>query len=253
VGVVAVSGSASGIGAAVRAGLEGAGERVVGVDLRGAEVEADLARPAGRDAAVAGVREACGGALDRLVLCAGLGPQVGDATIACVNYFGAVELLDGLLPCLRGRPGAAAVAVASNSAQIGPLANHPVVEALLAGDEERACALLEDDAGYIAYAGSKHALARAVRRRAAEWGAAGVRLNAVAPGPTRTPLLEGSERHPVWGKHARALPVPLGREATADEIAGIIAFLLGPEAGFVHGSIWYADGGTDASVRPDAF
>jgi NAD(P)-dependent dehydrogenase (short-subunit alcohol dehydrogenase family) len=251
--VAAVSGSASGIGAAVRARLEAAGDRVVGIDLRDAEVEADLSSVEGRAAAVEGVREATGGRLDRLVLCAGLGPPVGDARIARVNYFGAVALLDGLLPCLRGGPDAAAVVVASNSAQLGPFQDHPVVLALLEGDEEKACDLLADDAGYIAYGGSKHALTRAVRRRAAEWGEAGVRLNAVAPGPTRTPLLEATEGHPVWGQHAHALPVPLGREASADEIARVIAFLLGPDAAYVHGSVLYADGGTDASVRPDRF
>jgi len=252
-GVAAVTGSASGIGAAVRARLEGEGDRVIGVDVRDAEIVADLSTPDGRRAAVDGVREACGGALDRLVCCAGLGPAAEDARIARVNYFGAVELLDGLLDGLRSRPDAACVVIASNAAQLGPFEGHPVVEALLDGDEERACALLADDRGYIAYGGSKHALTRAVRRRAAAWGEAGVRLNAVAPGPTRTPLLEASARHPIWSKGMNALPVPLGREAEPAEIAGIVAFLLGPEAGFVHGAVWFADGGTDASVRPDRF
>ncbi|MBW2448660.1 MAG: SDR family oxidoreductase [Deltaproteobacteria bacterium] len=252
-GIAGVSGSASGIGAAVRARLEADGDRVIGVDLRSAEVEADLSTAEGRSSAIAGVREACGGALDRLVLCAGLGPQVGDARIAQVNYFGAVDLLDGLLPCLSGAPDAAAVVIASNSAQLGPFQDHPVVLALLDGDEARACELLADDAGYIAYGGSKHALSRAVRRRAAEWGGAGVRLNAIAPGATQTPLLEGTEKHPVWGKGVDALPIPLGRRATPAEVADIIAFLLGPEARYIHGSIVYADGGTDASVRPDFF
>jgi hypothetical protein len=36
-------------------------------------------------------------------------------------------------------------------------------------------------------------------------------------------------------------------------MAAIVAFLLGPDAAFVHGSVWYADGGTDASFRPDRF
>jgi NAD(P)-dependent dehydrogenase (short-subunit alcohol dehydrogenase family) len=143
--------------------------------------------------------------------------------------------------------------IASNSAQLGPFQEHPAVLAMLAGDEAKTCELLADDAGYIAYGGSKHALSRAVRRRAKQWGEAGVRLNALAPDATRTPLLEGTERHPIWSKGARALPIPLGREATPEEIAGIVAFLLGPDAAYVHGSIWYADGGSDASVRPDFF
>ena len=251
--IAAISGSDSGIGAAVRTRLERQGDRVIGVDLRNAEVEADLSTVEGRRSAIAGVRGACRGALDRLVLCAGLGPQVEDARIALVNYFGAVDLLDGLLGCLAGRPDAAAVVVASNSAQLGPFQEHPVALALLDGDEAKARELLADDRGYIAYGGSKHALARAVRRRASEWGRAGVRLNAIAPGPTRTPLLEATANHPVWGKGLHALPVPLGRQAEPEEMAGIIAFLLGSEAGYVHGSIWYADGGTDASVRPDFF
>ena len=63
--VCAVTGSASGIGAAIRRRLEKEGARVIGVDLRGAEVIADLGTPAGREAAVAGVLERCGGNLTK--------------------------------------------------------------------------------------------------------------------------------------------------------------------------------------------
>src|SRR5215475_456100 len=73
--VTAITGSASGIGAATRARLERAGERVIGVDLRGAEVAADLSTGAGREQAIVGVRRASDGRLDGLVVCAGLGPQ----------------------------------------------------------------------------------------------------------------------------------------------------------------------------------
>ena len=104
----AVTGSASGIGAAVRARLERDGARVIGVDLRGAEIEADLATPAGRKTAVEGVRAACGGTLDALVACAGLGPHVERwAAIVSVNHFGAVAVLAGLRDALSAGAGPA--------------------------------------------------------------------------------------------------------------------------------------------------
>jgi NAD(P)-dependent dehydrogenase (short-subunit alcohol dehydrogenase family) len=253
-GIAAVTGSASGIGAAVRERLERQGDRVVGVDLHDAEVVADLSTAAGRRSAVAGVLEATGGALDRVVLAAGLGAHVDDIRlVASVNYFGAVELLDALRPALAGRSDAAVVVVCSNSAQMGPFQEHPYVLALLDHDEARAHQLLAGENGFIAYGGSKHALSRAVRRRAPEWGKAGIRLNGIAPGPTRTPLMDGAAAHPVWGKGVQALSVPLGRWAEPAEIAATIAFLLGPEASYVHGSIVYADGGNDAELRPDGF
>jgi NAD(P)-dependent dehydrogenase (short-subunit alcohol dehydrogenase family) len=254
VGTTAITGSASGIGAAVRKRLESDGDRVIGVDLRDADVETDLGTPAGRERAVAAVRDAAGGALDRLVLCAGLGAHVEDlALIASVNYFGAVDVMDGLLPELAGRPDAAAVAVCSNSAQIAPVDEHPYVLALLDGDEAKARELVAKENGFVAYAGSKHALCRAVRRRARAWGEAGVRVNGICPGTTETPLLQGSIDHPVWGPAVASLDIPLGRHADPSEMAAVIAFLLGPEAGYVHGSLLYADGGNDATMRPDRF
>lgn len=250
----AVTGSASGIGAAVRVRLEEEGDRVVGVDLRDAEVKADLSSPAGRKAAVAEVLDSAGGALDRVVCCAGLGTEVPDlGLIVAVNYFGAVEFLDGVLDAMRGRPGAAAVAVCSNSAQYAPFDDHPAVQAMLDHDEATARELIAAENGFVAYAGSKHALARAVRRRAGAWGAAGVRLNGIAPGSTETPMLERVSAHPVWGKGVDGLEIPLRRRARPEEIAGVIAFLLGEEAGYVHGSIFYVDGGNDATIRPDRF
>ena len=249
-----VTGSASGIGAALRTRLEASGHRVIGVDLRDAEIEVDLAQHAGRTEAVQRILDACGGRLDRFVPCAGVNQSLPLRTIASVNYFGTVELLDGLQGALRAGDDAACVALCSNSARMAPFDETPYVEALLAGDEAAAHRALDDGGnGFLAYAGSKLAIGKAVRRRAAAWGEAGVRLNAIAPGATRTPLLESTLADPVFGEHARKLPIPLGRFGEPDEIAGIIEFLLGPSAAFVHGAIWYADGGTDASLRTDAF
>jgi NAD(P)-dependent dehydrogenase (short-subunit alcohol dehydrogenase family) len=254
VGTTAVTGSASGIGAAVRKQLEADGDRVIGVDLRDAEVETDLSTPEGRRRAITAIREAAGGALDRLVVCAGLGTHVEDlASIASVNYFGSVDVMDGLLAELEGRPAAAVVAVCSNSAQFAPFDEHPYVLALLDHDEAKAHAIIAQENGFVAYAGSKHALCRAVRRRAKSWGAAGVRLTGVCPGATETPLLRGSAEHPVWGPGVAGLDIPLGRRAEPSEIAAVIDFLLGPDAGYVHGSVVYVDGGNDAVMRPDRF
>jgi NAD(P)-dependent dehydrogenase (short-subunit alcohol dehydrogenase family) len=254
VGIAAVTGSASGIGAAIQEHLEADGDRVIGVDVLDAEVKTDLSTPEGRQRAIDAVREAAGGALDRLVICAGIGAHVEDlALVPSVNYFGAVDVMDGLLGELEGRPAAAAVVVCSNSAQFAPFDEHPYVLALLDHDEAKAREIIALENGFIAYSGSKHALCRAVRRRAKTWGEAGVRLNGVCPGATETPLLRGSIEHPVFGAGVAGLDIPLGRRAEPAEIADVVAFLLGPDAGYVHGSLLYADGGNDAVIRPDRF
>jgi NAD(P)-dependent dehydrogenase (short-subunit alcohol dehydrogenase family) len=247
-----VTGSASGIGAAVCRRFERSGTRVVGVDVHDADVVADLSGTRGRRAAVEAVHELVGGRLDGVVVCAGLGPQVTPASdIARVNFFGAVEMLDGALPMLRDGEAPAAVAIASNAAGLTP-PDAVLLERLLAGDEAGAAARAGELEGTTVYGTSKLALARAVRRRAGAWGKAGVRLNAVAPGPVDTPLLAGGLEDPVLGPLIEALPVPLGRRAVADEIAGAVSVLLDPAHGYVHGSILFVDGGSDALLRPDA-
>jgi NAD(P)-dependent dehydrogenase (short-subunit alcohol dehydrogenase family) len=253
--VCAVTGSASGIGAAIRKRLEAEGTRVIGVDLREAEVLADLASHEGRARARSEVLAGCGGRLDQLVVCAGIGAHSRPPSrTASINYFGAVELLDGLFPALQQGDAPAAIAMCSNSAQMAPIDEHPYVLALLAHDETQAAQVIDAaDSPIIAYVGSKHALGRAVRRRAAAWGRAGVRLNAIAPGPVHTPLLEGDLEDPLTGSAIRQLSVPLGRMGEPEEVAELAAFLLSAKASWIHGSVYYIDGGNDAEIRPDRF
>lgn len=252
---IAVTGAASGLGAAVLRRLAAEGARTIGVDRRagpGVDVVADLATPAGREAAVAGVREAAGGALEGLVAAAGLGPYDPPGPVARVNFFGALATLDGLRDTLAAGQAPAAVAVASMGAVFEVLAVPAFLRACEEGDEEEAVSALADHDGNTAYVNAKRALIAAVRRRAPAWGAAGVRLNAVAPGKMETPMYERLLRHEGLGAAIRALPVPLGRSAPPEEVAGAVAFLLGPDASYVHGSVLFADGGSDAAVRPDA-
>jgi NAD(P)-dependent dehydrogenase (short-subunit alcohol dehydrogenase family) len=249
-----ITGAGSGIGAATRARLQRAGKRVLGVDLKGAEIVADLAKASGRAHAAKEVIAASGGDIDGLVLGAGIGPSPDSSSlIVSVNYFGAVELMDRLFASLEKSAPSAAVAIASNSATTVPTIPHELVTAMLDGDEGNARWIAESVHPAEAYAASKLALARAVRRRAPKWAEAGVRLNAVAPGATATPFLAIGLADPELGPLIRAVPLPVGGFGKPEQIASVIDFLLSDDAAFVVGAIWFVDGGTDAVVRPDGF
>jgi NAD(P)-dependent dehydrogenase (short-subunit alcohol dehydrogenase family) len=248
---IAVSGSGSGIGAAVYGRFERSGARVIGIDLHDADITADLSGRQGRDQAVAGVSALSGPRLDGAVVCAGVGPQTRPTDlIARVNFFGALGLLDGLLPLLRAGEAPAAVVISSNAASLTP-PHKALLRFMLDDDEDEASACAAGLDGSTVYGTGKLALTRAIRRRVGAWGKAGVRLNAVAPGPVDTPLLAGGLEDPVLGPLIEALPVPMERRATAAEIAAAVAFMLDPANGFVHGSVLFVDGGSDALLRPD--
>jgi NAD(P)-dependent dehydrogenase (short-subunit alcohol dehydrogenase family) len=242
VGTYVITGSASGIGGATRARLEKAGHRVVGVDLRDAEVVADLADPDARQGAVATVLEQTGGTLDGLVTAAGVGPPFDAARMASINYFGSEAFLSGLRPALAASGSAQVVAVSSNSTTTVPDIPAELVDAFLAGDEPRSRDLAATHGDSLTYASSKTAVARYVR------------LNAIAPGATLTPLLQSGLDSDEFGPLIRAFPVPTGGFATPEQLAFWIDMMLtGEGASFLCGTIFFVDGGTDAMVRPDAW
>lgn len=94
--------------------------------------------------------------------------------------------------------------------------------------------------GASGYSASKSALESLTRTWAAEFGAAGVRVNSVAPGPTRTLGVAAA-----WGDVNEELgrALPLGRTAFASEIAEAVLFLSSPRASFITGSTLHVDGG----------
>lgn len=255
--MIAVTGCASGIGAAACAELRRSGHEIVGVDLRSADVIADLASPEGRAGAVRGVLGRCSGVLDGLVACAGLGPHVDDVgKIVGVNYFGTVALIDGLFPALSKGNQPAVVVVSSVASTMVAWDANPISAAVESGDEALAAAAVASAGEYrgqLAYSASKNALTVAVRRRVPEWGAAGVRINTVAPGSIDTPLLQAGAADPRYGQAIRDFVAPIPRIGRPEEVASLIGYLMSPKASFVHGAQFVIDGGVDALLRPTVF
>ncbi len=250
-----VSGAASGIGAASTTLLREQGHRVVTVDLRDADVTADLATPEGRAAAVAGVRGLTE-VVHGVVPAAGIGGFTGTdpALVVSVNFFGAVALVEGLREPLAAAGGAGVVFLASNSITGQPGWAGEVADACLRGDEEAARAAAAEHEAVMVYPASKAALAWWARREGVteKWIGAGIRLNSVAPGKIATAMTEQLAADPVFGPLSEAYPTAIGRDGRAEEIAAPIAFLLSDAASLVVGSVLYVDGGTDAILHPIA-
>lgn len=111
---------------------------------------------------------------------------------------------------------------------------------------------LKAEPGVAAYGASKAGLIQLVRVAAREGAARGIRVNAIAPAGVETPVWDSvpmfAERAGAIGRDAAfaelaAMATPLGRYAKAQEIAGQIAFLLGPACATVTGSVLVSDGG----------
>ena len=235
---VLVTGGTSGIGEAIARAYAAAGADVVITgrdDRRGREIVDSLTREGARVRFVRAdleqpqdVRELANavGEVDVLVNNAGVFPSgptqdvdntAFDSAFA-VNVKAPFFLTGSFAPRMAANGGGAIVNVSTMVASFGM-------------------------AGMALYGSTKAALELLTKAWAAEYGPNGVRVNAVAPGPTRTP---GTE---PMGKNLDQLAttLPLGRPASAEEIANAALFLGSDEASYVNGAILAVDGGRTAT------
>lgn len=251
---IAITGSASGIGAATALRLTNQGHRVIGVDLNSSDVRCDLGTPEGRDAAIQQITELSEGRLDGLVASAGIAGTSTrpGAPLVSVNYFGTVALLAGLHGVLAAAERSSVVCLSSNSTTCQPNWPLPVAQACLDGDEATARALADEHGSIATYPATKAALAWYVRTYAgnADWAGTGIRLNAVAPGLVNTAMTAELRDDPTLVEAINSFPTPRGTPGHADEVASVIDFLLSSASSLIIGSVVYADGGTDAKLRP---
>ncbi|WP_019926731.1 SDR family NAD(P)-dependent oxidoreductase [Nocardia sp. BMG111209] len=237
--VAIVTGAASGIGRATAELFAERGEHVLAVDvderglaeLTGGQVTlvGDVATEPANRAAVQTALDLFG-RIDTIVLNAGIGgtppleaPGAVDRAdrIFGVNLRGPIHGLRAAIPALRASRGSA------------------VLTSSVAG--------LRGDPGNWAYNASKGALVNLVRAFAIDYAGDGVRVNALAPGLTRTGITANVHQDPrVLAAIERR--IPLGRFAEPIEQAEAVWFLASPAAGYITGTTLVVDGGLDANL-----
>jgi NAD(P)-dependent dehydrogenase (short-subunit alcohol dehydrogenase family) len=238
---VVVAGGAGGLGAPLARALAGRGARVVIADIDGRrahDVAADIA---------AGGGEAHGLALDVMD-----GASCAGAVDAAVQRYGRI---DGLLnasgiyrvaPALELSDAEWQLTIDINVTGAFRLARAAgrVMTARKAGSIVTLASVSSAVANprYAAYAASKAAVAHLTRVLAVEWAASGVRVNAIGPAVTPTPLaapILEDERT----RAAALARIPTGRFGTPEDLVAATVFLLSPGSAFMTGQVLYVDGG----------
>lgn len=242
--VVVVTGGGGGIGAAVARRFVNEGARVVVGDYTKDSADATVASLSdpGRGLAmacdvtdVAAVSRLIAAAVDQfgqldiLVNCAGVANIAATPELAPEDWRRVQAInLDGTFYASQA---AARAMIAAG--RRGSIVNLASVAGLL-GLTERA-----------AYVSSKHAVVGLTREMALEFGAAGIRVNAVAPGVIRSPMTQVHFEDEAKVERINKAH-PLGRAGTTDEVAAAIAFLASEQAAFITGAVLPVDGGYSA-------
>ena len=248
---VLITGSASGICRATAELCRAAGDRVIGVDIRDADIEADLTTAEGRAKLVSEAERLAPDGLDAVVAGAGLSRADMPRETVAVNYFGAVATLEGLRPLLARSERPRAVAICSTAAMLQ--GNDQLVETCLSGDEAAALDLAAA-APRSVYPDSKRALAKWLRRTAGkpEWAGSGILLNGVGPGVVETAMTAPMLQQPEMVEMIKqSNPMVVDGYAKPEEIAELLGFLIGFRNHYLVGQLIYIDGGTDLVMRPD--
>ena len=244
--IIVVTGAASGIGCATARMCAAAGATVVATDL----------------AEEGAIAEACG--LDDAHLCASLNVAdeagVEALTAAVLERVGRV---DGLVNCagINGRGAAHELDLADWQRVMdvnltGPLvlAKH-VVGAMVAAGAPGAVVNLASaygmtgGPGNVSYNSSKGAILQLTRSMAADYGRAGIRVNAVSPGYIETPMSEMLKHAPAFRDAFVGMHL-LQRPGQPDEVAAAIVFLLSDDASYVTGTNLPVDGGFTSAHVP---
>jgi NAD(P)-dependent dehydrogenase (short-subunit alcohol dehydrogenase family) len=246
-----VVGGASGMGAATASVVQDAGAEVVVLDFADVTqpgvkaVHVNLAERESIDAAL----DACGGTVDTLFSCAGVAD--GTPGIERINFIGHRYLIDRLLE-RDMLPAGSAIGMISSAAGLGWEANLEVLQELLDTTDWDAAVQWTQDKGWADYLHMKQAMCAYVARQAHPFMKRGIRINAICPGPTDTPLAQANKE--LWLGFAADYRADVGSQpSTPLEQAYALVFLCSDAAVAVNGQTIISDQGYLASGVTGSF